>query len=98
MAGTRSDGEGDDGARSRGAEVDGAVAREILRAADAGRDKLTADAALIDALVRLDEFDVAARAIEEQRADLVEYAIDLREAVADAVERRDPSQSEDGTE
>lgn len=64
-------------------------AARIAAAAAAGRDRLLADATLIDALVRIDEIEVATRAIAEQRADLVEYAIDLREAVADAVGARD---------
>lgn len=60
-------------------------AARIARAAAAGRNRLAADANLIGALVRIDELEVATRAIEEQRSDLVEFAIDLREAVADAV-------------
>lgn len=73
-------------------------AGRILRAAEASRSRLLADATLIDALVRLEEVDVAARAIEEQRADLVEYAIDLSEAVADAVRRRDGAAEQEAVE
>ena len=60
-------------------------AARIARAAAAGRNRLAADANLIGALVRIDEIEVATRALEEQRSDLAEYAIDLREALADAV-------------
>lgn len=61
----------------------------IADAAAAGRSRLVADANLIGALVRIDEVEVAARAIDEQRADLLEYAIDLTESVAEAVRVRD---------
>jgi len=61
----------------------------LTDAAAAARNRLLADASLIEALVRIDEVEVAARAIEEQRADLVTFAIDLREAVAEAVRNRD---------
>jgi len=64
-------------------------AAAIAAAAAAGRSRLVADANLIGALVRIDEIEVAARAIDEQRADLIEYAIDLTEAVAGAVRVRD---------
>lgn len=64
--------------RARGAEL-------IARAAALGRNRLAADANLIGALVRIDELEVATRAIEEQRSGLVDYAIDLRDAVAEAV-------------
>ncbi|HWH32747.1 MAG TPA: hypothetical protein VNU01_08750 [Egibacteraceae bacterium] len=80
--------EPDDGdARAEGAA-------RIARAAAAGRNRLLSDANLIDALVRIDEIEVATRAIAEQRADLVEYAIDLREAVAEAVQTRDAADQE----
>lgn len=61
----------------------------IAAAAADGRNRLVADADLIGALVRIDEIEVAARAIDDQRADLLEYAIDLTEAVAEAVRFRD---------
>jgi hypothetical protein len=64
-------------------------AAAIAAAAAAGRSRLVADANLIGALVRIDEIEVAARAIDDQRADLLEYAIDLTEAVAEAVRVRD---------
>lgn len=69
----------------------------LTDAAAPARNRLLADATLIEALVRIDEVEVAARAIEEQRADLVTFAIDLREAVAEAVRNRDaaPSAAED---
>lgn len=68
-------------------EDEGAAAIEA--AAAAGRSRLVADANLIGALVRIDEIEVATRAIDDQRADLLEYAIDLTEAVAEAVRVRD---------
>lgn len=64
-------------------------AAAIAAATTAGRSRLVADANLIGALVRIDEVEVATRAIDEQRADLIEYAIDLTEAVAEAVRVRD---------
>lgn len=66
---------------------DGAARVSIASAA--GRNRLLADAKLIEALVRIDEIEVAVRAIEQQRADLAEYAIDLREAFEEAVRERD---------
>ena len=75
---------GPDGSDEKGEQRAEGAAR-IARAAAAGRNRLAADANLIGALVRIDELEVATRALEEQRSDLVEYAIDLREAVADAV-------------
>lgn len=75
---------GPDGPDEKGEQRAEGAAR-IARAAAAGRNRLAADANLIGALVRIDELEVATRALEEQRSDLVEYAIDLREAVADAV-------------
>lgn len=61
----------------------------LSRAVDAARSRLLADATLIEALVRIDEVEVATRAVSEQRSGLVELAIDLREAVAEALRERD---------
>lgn len=69
--------------------LDEGAAAAIAAAVQPAKDRLVADASLIEALVRIDEIEVATRAIDEQRADLLEYAIDLTEAVAEAVRSRD---------
>jgi hypothetical protein len=70
-------------------------AEAIARASDAGRRRLAADAQLIEALVRVDELGAAARMVEEQREGLADLAIDLREALAEAVRERDGSQPDE---
>lgn len=75
--------------------LDEGAAAAIAAAVQPAKDRLVADAGLIEALVRIDEIEVATRAIDEQRADLLEYAIDLTEAVAEAVRSRDGDLLED---